>query len=46
MYLFYLAVNGSVTVLIGETIIVEEDVQVTIDCSQLIDTAISNITVI
>ena len=43
---FYLAVNGSVTVLIGETIIVEEDVQVIIDCSQLIATAISNITVI
>ena len=49
-HLFHLVVNGSVTVFIGETIIVKEDVRVTVDCSQLIDTAInkriSNITVI
>ena len=35
-------VNGSVAVFVGETIRVEEDVRVTIDCSQLIDAASNN----
>ena len=35
--LFYLVVNGSVDVFAGEDVVVEEDVRVTINCSQLID---------
>ena len=35
-------VNGSLVVLIGQTIKLEEDVQVIIDCSQLIDAVANN----
>ena len=42
MCYFYVVVNESVTVLVGEPVIVQEDVQVIIDCSQLIDDTINN----
>ena len=35
--LLYLIINGSVAVFVGENVVVKEDVQVIIDCSQLID---------
>ena len=38
----YAVLNGSANVLIGQTIKVEEDVEVVIDCSKLIDAAIND----
>ena len=40
--LFYLVVNRSVAVFVGEDVVVEEYVRVTINCSQLIDATIDN----
>ena len=40
--LFDLVVNGSVIVFVGEDVVVEEDVRVTINCSQPIDATIDN----
>ena len=40
--LFYVVVNRSVAVFVGEDVVVEEIVQVTINCSQLIDATIDN----
>ena len=37
-----IVVNGSVFVFVGETVRVKEDIQVIIDCSQLIDAVINN----
>ena len=42
MFYFYVVVNETVVVFVGEPVIVREDVQVTINCSQLIDEAINN----
>ena len=40
--LFYVVVNESLVVFVGEPIVVGEDVRVTIDCSSLIDEATDN----
>ena len=42
MLLSYVVVNDSVFVFVGKPVVVGEDIRVTIDCSQLIDNAISN----
>ena len=39
--LYYIVVNESVVVFVGEPVVVGEDVRVTIDCSRLIDETIA-----
>ena len=40
-YFYYVVINESVVVFVGEPVIVGQDVQVTIDCSQLIEEVIN-----
>lgn len=46
MFFAYIVLNDSVSVLIGETVVTGEDVQVTIACDQLIDDVVDETSIV